>query len=95
MARYKYIDTSPRFLPVDLTRQLIPGTFEHAVHHLLTGAIDLSPFDARFRNDETGAPAYPPAKAAFRTVRWTGTRSSSLVLPRDRGIAVVDRRQGP
>lgn len=60
MARYKYIDTSPRFLPVDLSRQLIPGTFEHAVHHLLTREINLSSFDARFRNDETGAPAYPP-----------------------------------
>jgi transposase len=61
MARYKYIDTSPRFLPVDLARQLLPGTFEHAAHHLLTRELDLSGFDARFRNDETGAPAYPPA----------------------------------
>jgi transposase len=61
MARYKYIDTNPRFLPVDLARQLIPGTLEHAVNYLLEGPIDLSAFDARFRNDETGAPAYPPA----------------------------------
>lgn len=61
MARYKHIDTNPRFLPVDLARQLLPGTFEHAVNHLLDRAIDLSAFDARFRNDETGAPAYPPA----------------------------------
>ncbi len=61
MARYKYIDTSPRFLPVDLARQLIPGTFEHAAHHLLEHAVDLSAFDARCRNDDTGAPAYPPA----------------------------------
>ncbi len=61
MARYKHIDTQPRFLPVDLAKQLLPGTFEHAVHHLLTGAIDLSHFDARFKNDTTGAPAYPPA----------------------------------
>jgi transposase len=61
MARYKHIDTSPRFLPVDLGRQLLPGTFEHAVDHLLDHAIDLSSFDARFRNDEAGAPAYPPA----------------------------------
>ena len=60
MARYKYIDTSPRFLPVDLAAQLLPGTFEHAAHHLLAHAVDLSRFDARFRNDETGAPAYPP-----------------------------------
>ena len=61
MARYKHIDTSPRFLPVDLAAQLLPGTFEHAAHHLLAHAVDLSRFDARFRNDETGAPAYPPA----------------------------------
>ena len=61
MARYKYIDTNPRFLPVDLARQLLPGTFEHALNHLLDHAIDLSSFDGRFRNDETGATAYPPA----------------------------------
>jgi hypothetical protein len=61
MARYKYIDSNPKFLPVDLARQLLPGTFEHAVNHLLDHAIDLSSFDTRFRNDETGAPAYPPA----------------------------------
>src|SRR5450759_2794780 len=61
MARYKIIDTNPRFLPVDLARQLLPGTFEHALNHLLDHAIDLSSFDARFCNDETGATAYPPA----------------------------------
>ena len=60
MPRYKYIDTSPRFLAVDLAKQLLPGSFEHAVHHLLTHEIDLTAFDARVRNDETGATAYPP-----------------------------------
>ncbi len=45
MARYKYIDTNPRFLAVDLAQQLRPGTFEHALNHLLDHAIDLSPFD--------------------------------------------------
>jgi transposase len=61
MARYKTIDTSPRFLAVDLERQLLPGTFEHAIHHLLDREIDLSALDARYRNDATGASAYPPA----------------------------------
>ncbi|WP_019139443.1 IS1182 family transposase [Noviherbaspirillum massiliense] len=61
MARYKYIDTSPRLLPVDLSRQLVPGSFVHTLNHLLDGEIDLSHFDARFINDDTGAPAYPPA----------------------------------
>jgi transposase len=61
MARYKTIDTSAKFLPVDLSRQLLPGTFEHALNHLLEHELDLSGLDARFRNDATGAPAYPPA----------------------------------
>ena len=61
MARYKCIDTNPQFLSVDLARQLLPGTFEHALNHLLDHEVDLAHFDARFRNDTTGAPAYPPA----------------------------------
>jgi len=61
MARYKHIDTSPRFLAVDLQRQLLPGTFEHALNHLIDHELDLSSFDARFKNDVTGAAAYPPA----------------------------------
>jgi len=61
MAHYKHIDTSPRFLAVDLEAQLLPGTFEHALNHLLDREIDLSAFDARFSNDEVGASAYPPA----------------------------------
>ena len=61
MARYKHIDTSPRFLAVDLQRQLLPGTFEHALNHLLDQELDLSGFDSRFNNDVTGASAFPPA----------------------------------
>jgi len=60
MARYKAIDLSPRFLAVDLEKQLLPGSFAHAVHHLLDHDFDLSSFDARYRNDDTGASAYPP-----------------------------------
>src|SRR5574343_3220 len=60
MARYKAIDTSPRFLAVDLEKQLLPGSFEHAVHHLLDHEFDLSLFDTRYRNDQSGACAYPP-----------------------------------
>uniref|UniRef100_UPI00286D9B0E IS1182 family transposase n=2 Tax=Gemmatimonas sp. TaxID=1962908 RepID=UPI00286D9B0E len=61
MARYKVVDTNPQFLSVDLARQLLPGTFEHALNHLLDHEVDLAHFDARFKNDATGAPAYPPA----------------------------------
>lgn len=61
MARYRPVDTQPKLIPIDLAAQLLPGTFEHALHHLLEQAIDLTPFDARYRNDTTGAPAYAPA----------------------------------
>ena len=60
MARYKHIDTSPRFLAVDLHKQLLPGSLAHAVDHLLDHDFDLSGFDARYRNDAAGASAYPP-----------------------------------
>ncbi len=61
MARYKHIDTSPRFLAVDLDRQLLPGTFEHALCHLIDHELNLTGFDSRYRNDQSGASAYPPA----------------------------------
>jgi transposase len=60
MARYKHIDTSPRFIAVDLERQLLPGSFEHALDHLIDHELDLTGFDSRYRNDLTGAAAYPP-----------------------------------
>jgi transposase len=61
MARYKRIDVSPRFLAVDLRSQLVPGTFEYALDWIIDHEIDLARFDARFKNDTNGAPAYPPA----------------------------------
>ena len=58
MARYKVVDLSPKFLVVDLEKQLLPGSFAHAVHHLLEHDFDLTSFDARYRNDATGASAF-------------------------------------
>ncbi len=64
MARCKHIDTDPRLLAVDLSQQLMPGTFEQALNYLLDYQIDLSGLDARFCNAESGAPAYPPSDVA-------------------------------
>jgi transposase len=61
MARFKAVNMSPRFLPVVLEQQLVPGTFEFALHTLIETEFDLSVLAAKFRNDETGAPAYDPA----------------------------------
>jgi len=49
MAHYQMINTSPRFLAVDLQRQLVPGTFEQALNHLIDHAHDLPRFDCRFK----------------------------------------------
>lgn len=81
MARYKHIDTSPRLLAVDLSQQLLPGTFEHALNYLLDHEIDLSGLDARFHNDQSGAPAYPPAML-LKVVLFAYSRS----LVSSRGI---------
>jgi transposase len=61
MARYKEFAVGPRLIALDLSRQLLPGTFEHALDYLVDRELDLSNFDARYCNDETGAPAYRPA----------------------------------
>jgi transposase len=61
MARYKVVDRSPKFLPVVFDAQIQPGSFEYALDYLIDHEIDLSRLDARYINDETGAPAYDPA----------------------------------
>ena len=61
MARYYDLHTDLQFVALDLSEQLRPGTFEHALDYLIDHQLDLSHFDARYRNDDTGAPAYPPA----------------------------------
>src|SRR4030042_6629171 len=62
MARYKDYDYSQgKLIPIHFDRQILPGTFEYSLHYLIDNEIDLSTFDTRYRNDETGAPAYDPA----------------------------------
>lgn len=41
--------------------QLVPGTFEYAVHYLIDNKLDISVFDPKYRNDDGGRPAYDPA----------------------------------
>ncbi len=61
MPRFKpYSYEQMLMIPVDLKSQLQPGTFEFALNQIVD-EMDLSIFDGRFRNDETGAPAYDPA----------------------------------
>ena len=59
MARYRHVDLSLRLMPVDLEWPLAPGTFAHAVHHLIDD-LGLSAFDALYLNDDNGSPAHSP-----------------------------------
>jgi transposase len=61
MARYKPIHTGLKLLPGDFDQQVIPGSFEHALCHLVDHALDLTAFHARYNNDDEGAPAFDPA----------------------------------
>jgi len=61
MARYKPRDRHlSKLLPVSFDAQILPGSFEYALNWLIDHEIDLSVFDARFNNDDEGAPAYDP-----------------------------------
>jgi transposase len=61
MARCKPIHKGLKLLPVDFDRQVIPGSFEYALCHLVDSELDLSAFHARYRNDVEGASAFDPA----------------------------------
>ena len=62
MARYRDRSRDQSYmLPVHLADQLQPGTFEYTIDYLVNNEINLSAFDSRYDNDETGAPAYDPA----------------------------------
>ena len=61
MARFKLIHKGLKLLPVDFDRQVIPGSFEYALCHLVDHQLDLSDFHARYKNDVEGAPAFDPA----------------------------------
>ncbi len=61
MAKYKSYNYSQTvMLPVSLEDQLMSGTIEFAIHTLVEDEMDMSRFDERYRNDETGCKAYDP-----------------------------------
>ena len=93
MARYKCVDTNPQFLSVDLARQLRPGTFEHAVNHLLDHEIDRAHVDARFRNDATGttAPHFATIAHVVSTLRDDIAQVFAAVLAVCDGQGLIGR----
>jgi len=61
MARYKHYDYNQLMMvPVSLAEQLMPGTLEYAIHNVVEERLDLSIFEERYCNDETGRKAIDP-----------------------------------
>jgi transposase len=62
MARYKeYSYEQTKLIPIAFSQQILAGTFEYTLNYLIDNEFDLSSFEQRYHNDETGAPAYDPA----------------------------------
>ncbi len=49
-----------RFVSVQFSHQIQPGTFEHALNHIVDRKLNLSVLDAHFKNDHGGTSAYDP-----------------------------------
>jgi transposase len=61
MAKFKRYDYSQKVLiPVSLEEQLVPGSLEFAIHALIETRLDMSVFEDKYKNDETGRSAYDP-----------------------------------
>jgi transposase len=67
MTRYKPVFRGLKMIPLALEDQLIAGTFEFALNHLVDEELDLSELDAKLKNDTTGASSYDP-RVALKTV---------------------------
>ena len=48
-------------VPISFDQQILSGTFEHSINYLVDHQLDLTIFHHRFKNDDTGRPAYDPA----------------------------------
>ena len=62
MPRYKdYCYDQSKLIPISFERQITPGTFEFALNYIVDNELDLSVFNGKYNNDQTGAPAFDPA----------------------------------
>ncbi len=46
---------------INFLDQLLPGTFEHAIHNLIENEVDMSVYFSAYKNENNGRPAYNPA----------------------------------
>jgi transposase len=74
MANYKPdLSCQSKFIPIDFSQQIIPGTFEYTLAHIVDNHLDLSGFDSWYHNDKTGAAAYSPS-VMLKTILFAYSR---------------------
>ena len=81
MPRYKpfnYAQTT--MIPISLEKQIVEGTLEHTIHYMVERKMDTTVFEDRFKNDDTGCPAYHP-KVLLKVILLAYSRG--LVSSRD------------
>ncbi len=62
MPRFKKVNYEQmELIPVAFDDQILTGTFEYTLNYIVDHKLDLSIFNQRYHNDETGASAYNPA----------------------------------
>ena len=61
MAKYKpYTYAQDMLIPRGLKEQIMPGSLEYPIQSLVEKRMDVTLFDEKYRNDETGRRAYDP-----------------------------------
>ena len=61
MANHRHYDYKQSVIgPIFLEDQLSPGTLEYAIHYIVEERLDMSIFDARYKNDTTGRKSINP-----------------------------------
>lgn len=74
MAKFKpYNYDQMVMLPISLQDQLEPGTLEYTINTMVEKHIDVSVFEDRYQNDETGATAYNP-KVLLKVILFAYSR---------------------
>jgi hypothetical protein len=72
MARYKPYDyRQTKMLPVRFEEQILPGTFEYTLNRLIDESIDLTVFEARYRNTAICKDSRRCASAETRVIAGT------------------------
>ena len=88
MAKYKPYDlTQTKVISLSDADQILEGSFEYVLNEIVEEHLDLSVFEGRYRNDDTGCSAYDP-KVLLKVVLYGYYRG----LTSSRRIADACRR---